>query len=448
MEQKPSTKENINSLIEFRQAIYEHGFLARKDALFDLLDALVIEGKVNSFAYLSQSEQFRRKWPSLYAAVEDGRLDSAWLRQYLGRQVPAQGIQVFALDGTSWPRPRGRTLADRQYVYQASSAVNGGTVTIGYPYSLLEWSVESHSSWSLPLDVRRVSSSQTAAQVGAEQIHRLANVRQGLATALDLVVCDGKYGNADFLRSVQGLCCGIIARLRRDRVLRREPPPPSGKRGRPPKHGSRFAFQEPESWGVPEESLSLEDPYWGTVRLERWDALHGKGGADVPFTVLRASVHLERQQPPAALWLGCLAPQAIPEGLAFTAETIWRAYEHRWPVEPGIHFRKESLGWTLPHFQSAEAGDRWSELTALAAWMIFLARSIVQDLPLPWQPFQPHLTPQRVQQSLLPIFALIGSPARPPKQRGKSPGWTKGRQRARKPRYSVVKKQPQQAVTA
>jgi hypothetical protein len=448
VEQKLSTKENINSLIEFRQAIYQNGMLARRDALFDLLDALVIEGKVSSFAYLSQSEQFRRKWPSLYAAVEDGQLDSPWLRQYLGRQVPGQGIQVFALDGTSWPRPRARTMADRQYVYQASSAVNGGTVTIGYPYSLLEWSVESHSSWSLAVDVRRVSSAQTAQEVGAVQVRCLADVRKELEGALDLVVCDGKYGNTAFLRAVQGLRCGIIARLRRDRVLRREPPPRSGKRGRPPRHGKRFAFKDPNSWGVPNETVCLEDPYWGTVRLERWEHLHGQGGADVPFTVLRASVHLERSQPPAALWLASLAPTAIPEGLVLTAETLWRAYEHRWPVEPGIHFRKESLGWTLPHFQSAEAGDRWSELTALAGWMIFLARSIVSDLPLPWQTFQSHLTPQRVQQSLLPIFALIGSPARPPKSRGKSPGWKKGRQRARKLRFPVVKKQPEKAVAA
>jgi hypothetical protein len=43
-------------------------------------------------------------------------------------------------------------------VYQASSDVNGGTVTVGYPYSLLEWCVEPHSSWSLPIDARRVPS--------------------------------------------------------------------------------------------------------------------------------------------------------------------------------------------------------------------------------------------------------------------------------------------------
>jgi len=67
-----TTKQNINKLIEFRQAIYGKGLIARRDALFDLLDALIVEGSVSSFAMMSQSERFQRKWLSLYAAVEDG----------------------------------------------------------------------------------------------------------------------------------------------------------------------------------------------------------------------------------------------------------------------------------------------------------------------------------------------------------------------------------------
>jgi hypothetical protein len=117
-------------------------------------------------------------------------------------------------------------------------------------------------------------------------------------------------------------------------------------------------------------------------------------------------------------------------------------------VEVGIHFRKETLGWTRPRFHTKEAGDRWTELTALACWMIFLARSIVEDTPLPWQKAQPHLTPQRVQQSLWPIFDQIGSPMRIPKMRGIAPGWPKGKPRTPKPRYRVVKKTPAPAKTA
>jgi hypothetical protein len=95
-----STKENINKLIEFRQAVYEQGMSARRDAMFDLLDALIAQGPVSSFAMLSQAEQFQRKWSSLYAAVEDGRLDEVWLRKFLAQQIPQTDICVFALDGS------------------------------------------------------------------------------------------------------------------------------------------------------------------------------------------------------------------------------------------------------------------------------------------------------------------------------------------------------------
>jgi len=441
MNQPTSTREHINRLIEFRQAIYAEGFLARRDALFEVLDALLATGAPASFAMLSQSERFQRRWPSLYAAVEDGRIASAWLRRFLIQQVPQRGVCIFPLDGSSWPRPRARTLPDLQYVYQASSDVNGGTVTIGYPYSLLEWCAEAHSSWSLPLDVRRISSAETAQAVGAEQIRHLAQARCDCTEALDIVPADGKYGNAGFLRQVRGLRVGVITRLRRDRVLYQAPPQSTTRRrGRPRKHGARFAFQDPTTWGPPAEILEFEDAHYGTVRLERWNNLHERKAAEVSYDVLRASIHRERAKPPAPIWFAWQAPSFIPPAITVTAKTLWQAYTQRWPIEPGIRFRKENLGWTLPRFQSAESGDTWSELVAVAHWLLFLARPIVEDQPLPWQKPQTHLTPQRVQQSLKPIFALIGSPARSPKTRGKSPGWPKGTPRTPKKRYKPVKK--------
>jgi len=78
-----------------------------------------------------------------------------------------------------------------------------------------------------------------------------------------------------------------------------------------------------------DEVIELQDPFWGRVRLERWNGLHEKRGADVPYDVIRAS----------------------------------------------------------------EAGDRWTELTALACWLLFLARPTVEDTPLPWQRSQQRLTP-------------------------------------------------------
>jgi len=105
-----------------------------------------------------------------------------------------------------------------------------------------------------------------------------------------------------------------------------------------------------------------------------------------------------------------------------------------------VRFRKENLGWTLPRFPHAETGNTWTLPTALAHWMLCLARPIVQDAPLPWQRRQTRLIPQQVRQSLKPIFAPIGLPARAPKRRGKPPGRPSGKPRTPKPRYKVVKK--------
>lgn len=264
--------------------------------------------------------------------------------------------------------------------------------------------LEAHSSWSLPLDVRRISSAQTAQEVGVEQVQALAEARKDCLDALDIVAADGKYGNGRFLSRVSGLRAGVVVRLRSDRVLYRPVQPTPGKRGRPPRYGERFAFKDKKTWGEPDEVQEFEDERYGKVRLQRWNDLRDKRAPGLSFDILRAQVHLERDKPPPAVWFVWLPPVNPPAHIVITAQLIWTAYVNRWPIEPGVRFRKETLGWTLPRFQSAQSGDTWTWLVTLAHWMLFLARPIVQDRPLPWQKAQARLTPQRVRQSLEVIF--------------------------------------------
>jgi len=446
MKTKQSTQEHVNKIIEFRQEIQAKGFGKQRDALSEILDAICLAGAVASFPMLSLSKVFRRQWHSLYKALERGTLDNKWLSRYLAEQVPQEGMQYYSLDGSAWPRPRARTMDDRQYVYHPTAAVNGGSICIGYPYSLLDWVPEAHQSWSLSVSVQRIPSQMTAVEMGITQVKELSRNRADLQDVLDIVAADGKYGNAKFLRPLQGLRCGIVVRLRRDRVMYRAPRrSKKRKRGRPRIHGKRFAFKEPEIWGDPDEVVTLQHARFGQVKLERWINLHGKNDADVPVDVVRASIHLEKDKQPQPIWLAWQAPARLPDNLVVDAHVIWEAYIHRWPVEPSIRFRKQRLGWTTPQFQHKENGDRWSWLVALALWLLYLSRPIVQDQPLPWQKPQIQLTPQRVQQSLPLIFAQFGTPARKPKTRGNSPGWSKGRRRTPKPRFKVVKNQ---SVTA
>jgi len=443
------TTKQIDNLIEFRRALCHSAFTARRDALFELLDALLLKGPVPSFPMLSLSLFCRRKWSSMYQAIEDGQIDLDWLRLFLTQQVPGQGIQVFALDGTAWPRPEARTAPDRQYVYHPGRAVNGGTVVIGYPYSLLAWIPSRSQSWALSIDTERVPSTQTDLEVGVEQVKRLGQARQSLLEVLDIVAADAKYGNHKFFRPLMGQHCGVVAAMRANRVLYRPPTPEEQKpRGRKRKHGKRFAFKEPETWGEPDEFVQLEDERWGKVELRRWNGLHEKPAADTPLDVVQARVHLEKDKPPKPFWIGWQSPPVIPPQVQVTATVLWKAYQHRWPIEPNIRFRKQHLMWTVPQFQMPEAGDRWSVLVGLAVWILYQACGAVADHPFPWQKCQTQLTPARVQQGMGELFCKIGSPTRPPQTRGKSPGWPKGKVRSRRLRHPVVKKGSKKARPA
>jgi len=49
----------FNKLIEFRQAIYDHGLTRARDAQFELVDALLLSPPIRSFPELSLSPVFR-----------------------------------------------------------------------------------------------------------------------------------------------------------------------------------------------------------------------------------------------------------------------------------------------------------------------------------------------------------------------------------------------------
>jgi DDE superfamily endonuclease len=425
--------EQLTNLQTFRQALYDHALTGRRAAQFELLDALLLSGSTHSFAELSQCPVFRRTWASAYAALEDGRQDEVWLRQYLVQQLPQHGVVLLGIDSTAWPRPRAPTLPDRQFCHSPTPAVLTESVVIGQPYSLVAWLAEPGTAWALPLEVTRIPRSSTASTLAAEQIARLNKLRAPSDTALWIYALDGNYGNHRFWQQLPaGEQFGVVTRLRHDRVLYAAPPPYMG-RGRPRKHGPRFAFRDPNTWGAPTEEQTLHDEQWGQVELRVWADLHDKQDAARALRVVRVVVHQERAHPPGALWLSWHGP-------ARAGEEIWRAYGARWSVEPSIRVRKEQLHWTQPAVGSLAAMGVWTVLVSVAMWVLWLARGLVADCPLPWQRTQAAPTPGRVQAGLGALFARLGTPAGPPQPRGKSPGWPAGRARRRRERHRVVKK--------
>lgn len=87
-----STIQQINNLIEFRQAVYQTGLGKSQDVLFELLDALIEQPHTDCAAEISLSPFFRRKWSSLYEAIENGEVNEAALASLFVGQVPKTGV--------------------------------------------------------------------------------------------------------------------------------------------------------------------------------------------------------------------------------------------------------------------------------------------------------------------------------------------------------------------
>ena len=422
--------QNFNRLITFRQAAYVALGPAR-DAVFELGDAVLLTPHASSFAEFSLSPMFRRKWPSVYEALQDSRPDrSALLRLYLDQMDPVER-PILVGDHTAWSRLEAYTLRDRTVEHQPTSIPGARPITIGQGYATLAWVPEQRGSWALPLLHERIASTASPIAMAVTQLRQVCTHLDHRALAL----FDAEYGCAPFVKASADIPCDKLMRLRSNLCLWTSPPLYSGS-GRPTKHGRKFKFRDARTWGKSVDTLELDDPDLGQVVIRLWADLHFKKAADQPMWVMRIERPRARgtRRDPRNLWLAWHGepPPPLTEG--------WRMYFRRFAVDHWYRFVKQGLFWTLPHFKTPEQAERWSDLMPLLTWELWLARPLVSDKPLPWQKPQTVLTPGRVRQSLGALFVQIGTPTQMPKPRGKSPGWPKGHPRAKAPQYKIVKK--------
>ena len=125
--------KQFTKLIEFRQAVYEHGLTHARDAQFELVDAILLSPVVRSFPELSLSPCFRRQWTSAYEVIRKGEQGQDWLECYFMHLIPKQGCKVSSLDGIAWLHPQAKVMEDLQYVYSPTPAIDGGNSVIMLP---------------------------------------------------------------------------------------------------------------------------------------------------------------------------------------------------------------------------------------------------------------------------------------------------------------------------
>jgi hypothetical protein len=432
-------------LARFRAELYQSVLGLRRDALCELVDAVLSGERAESLVRLSLAPGFRRTWSSATDALADGSLDVAALRRLFARHtpVPAAGQrELWVLDGAVWSRPAAKTCPERTW----GRFVTGGTpqsgIVGGWEYQWLVAVPEPQGSWALPLEVaRRDLAAGTASTVAIRQL-RAALAGRDPAAPRPLLLLDSHYDVVELIAA--GVPVDILARLATNRRFYRVPEPYAGK-GAPRKHGSVFRCADPATHGLSDRTQFWPDPDYGLVRIDVWHRLHTQPAPLVALTVLRISVaHLPRRgTPPTPLWLVWSGPE-LPADL----RGVWRWYRRRFAVEHLFRFLKQSLGWTTPRPRSPHTADRWSWLLAAAVWQLWLGRGLVADARLPWErPADPTaLGPGRVRRGFGGLLLALGTPTHPPQPRGKSPGRRVGQCPGPAPRHPVLRRGPPKAA--
>ncbi len=422
---------SISKLQQFRIDTYNLLNFA-KDATFELMDAVLVTRSVYSFAELSLSPVFRRKWPSVYEAIEDCRPNRHKLMKLYLQEIPTNQRVIIAGDHTPWPRTEAPTLQDRTYEHGAK-VISGKPITLGHGYSTLAWIPESKGSWALPLRHERITSFETPITKAAFQLRQVCKQLKERPISL----WDSEYGCAKFVQLTAAINADKLMRLRPNRCVWGAPPPYEGK-GRPKKHGHKMKLSDSTTWEIPIESIEINDPTWGVIEIQRWRKFHFYHSPDHPMEIIliqRTGKGLS-QRAAKPMWLAWIGAEKL------SLTSLWSFYLRWFAIEHWNRFVKQRLHWTKAKLGTTQSGQRWSDLMPILTWQLWLAREIIEDNPLPWQKPQQteKLTPGRVAQSFPGVLAAIGTPAKSPKPRGKSPGWETGKKRNKKPRYPVVKK--------
>lgn len=426
---------NLNTLIEFRHGVYQ-SFKRAKDALFNLVDALASEDRAQSLPELSLSPSFERTWASTYEALEDGIIDAKHLQQVFLKYLPMRVPQLLiAVDSTHIARPKARTSEDRSAQYVHNLPESAKPVTYGWQFSTVVAVPEKPGGWTYVLDQRRVATTTTALQVATEQLSECAKLLPKETIAL----LDRGYDSAWLWCQLSHLPIqGCLIRLKSNRCFYRPAPAPTGKRGAPRKRGDKLQPKDPASQFEPSGQGEALDQAGEVVRVRFWKHMHIRDADWLRLSVIR----VERPQATDTkcdpriswfVWIGEATADLVQVALC---------YVHRFSQEHGYRFDKQSLFWQDVRVRTPAQFERWSWLVAVAHNLLVLSREIAGVSLRPWENRHRDPTMQQVRRAMGKLLPQLGTPARPPQPRGKSPGRTKGASIRKARRFPVVRQRP------
>jgi hypothetical protein len=105
---------NMEALRAFRYQVYTK-LGCRRDAQFEIMDAVLSTPIVETPAHLSLAPFFQRKWGSISDALNAGTMDPLAMEQVVADYSLEQGPAWYAVDASVWPRCDAETSPERGY---------------------------------------------------------------------------------------------------------------------------------------------------------------------------------------------------------------------------------------------------------------------------------------------------------------------------------------------
>ena len=462
-----SAVDPLGVLARFRQGFHA-GLYAREDALFELTDALLCtSGPIRTLVELSLAAEHRRGHGGMYAALNEGDLEPERLRWALAALPIPQardGRITLAVDVSNWLRPDAGTSADRLFCHTYGRGRSKDQFIPGWPYSFVAALEPGPTSWTALLDAIRLAPSDdatvvTAAQLRAVVVKLVGAGHWSVGDPPVTIVADAGYDVARLAYLLSDLPVLMVARVRADRVYRREARAHRpGMNGRPARHGARVKLSDPATWPEPDSAASASTARYGAADIRAWHRLHPtlthrsgwlehEGELPIlPGTLIRLQVeHLPGSRGPDPVWLWCSAPEADRD----LVTVCWTMFLRRFDLEHTFTFLKQTLGWTRPKLRDPAAADRWTWLVITAHTRLRLARPLAVDLRRPWEAPAPpaKLTPARVRRGFRNIRANLPELAGAPKPCKPGPGRPAGSKNKIKAPVHDVGKTEKRALT-
>src|SRR5258708_13778459 len=149
---------DFSTLAQFRCGAYAC-FTRAADALMNVADALLTETRARSLVELSLSPFFERRWPSLYEAFQDAKIDRNALQKLFAQHapMPSEGERlVVGGDASSILRVQSPTASDLTYVHASNLPEATKPGRPGWQFSELEVLPRNHSSLWFSLENRPI----------------------------------------------------------------------------------------------------------------------------------------------------------------------------------------------------------------------------------------------------------------------------------------------------